>query len=42
MWVPASVPYLLGGLWLLAAWFARVERTGRAHASAAHRARPEG
>lgn len=41
MWVPASVPYLLGGLWLLAVWFGRAERSARGHASAARRARPE-
>lgn len=26
MWVPAGVPYLVGGAWLLVAWFARMER----------------
>lgn len=40
MWVPASVPYLVGGLWLLTAWFARVERGDRVRDAAAYRARP--
>jgi putative membrane protein len=26
MWVPAAVPYLVGGLWLLHRWLARIER----------------
>jgi putative membrane protein len=26
MWVPASLPYLVGGLWLLHRWLARMER----------------
>jgi putative membrane protein len=26
MWVPAAVPYLVGGLWLLQRWLARMER----------------
>ncbi|GHA79259.1 cytochrome c oxidase assembly protein [Cognatilysobacter bugurensis] len=34
MWVPASVPYLVGGLWLLAAWFARAAK-GASRRSAA-------
>jgi putative membrane protein len=28
MWVPATLPYLLGGLWLLQAWLRRGERRG--------------
>lgn len=41
MWIPASIPYLVGGAWLLIAWFARVERGDRARAAAMHRARPD-
>lgn len=26
MWVPASLPYLIGGLWLMLRWFERLER----------------
>ena len=37
MWVPASVPYLVGGLWLLVAWMARLDRRSSA---AAPRERP--
>jgi putative membrane protein len=30
MWVPASVPYLVGGLWLLHRWLAQMERRSAA------------
>jgi putative membrane protein len=33
MWVPASLPYLVGGVWLLHRWLARMER----HSGAAER-----
>lgn len=26
MWVPASLPYLIGGLWLVSVWLGRIER----------------